>query len=302
MTEIKPPSPIQRRLILSADATSDEPESILFQHTVFCQTGLPYRNPGDEVRRWERRNGQIGLQINAGEAWHPDEDRFIPLGLPYGSKPRLLLAYLNGEALRNSSPEIEVDRSLTAFVRRLKLDTGGRTIGTIKDQLTRLSASSIRLGGMTRDGEAVTINSQIVSAFSLWWPKDDRQRLLWPSKVKLSAEYFDSLTRHAVPLHDKALMALSGSAMGLDMYCWLAQRLHRIEWGQRVFISWSALKAQFGWHYVRMDNFKTVFRQTLKQVHSQYRAADVELDERGLTLRHSPPPVKGRTGIVVRTP
>jgi hypothetical protein len=302
MTDNKTLTPLQRRLILSADATSDEPDSILFQHTVFCQTGLPYRNPGDEVRTWERSNGQIGLEINAGKAWQPDESRFVSIGLPYGSKPRLLLAYLNAEALRNGSPQIEVERSLTAFVRRLNLDAGGRTIATIKDQLTRLSASSIRLGGMTRDGEAVTINSQIVSAFNLWWPKDDRQRLLWPSSVRLSAEYFDSLTRHAVPLHDKALMALSGSAMGLDVYCWLAQRLHRIEWGQRVFVPWSALKAQFGWHYDRMDKFKTVFRRTLKQVHSQYRAADVELDGHGMTLRHSPPPVKGRTGIVVRTP
>ena len=118
----------------------------------------------------------------------------------------------------------------------------------------------------------------------------------------LSREYFDSLAKHAVPLHDKALMALSGSAMGLDVYAWLAQRLHRIEWGQRVFVPWAALKIQFGWHYGRMDHFKAEFRQTLRLVHSQYRAADIELDGRGMLLRRSPPPVKGRTGIVVQVP
>ena len=43
------------------------------------------------------------------------------IGLPFGPKPRLILAYLNAEALRTGSPEIEVEASLTAFVQRLKL-------------------------------------------------------------------------------------------------------------------------------------------------------------------------------------
>ena len=51
-----------------------------------------------------------------------------------------------------------------------------------------------------------------------------------------------------------------------------------------------------------MDHFKAEFRQTLRLVHSQYRAADIELDGRGMILRRSPPPVKGRTGIVVQIP
>jgi hypothetical protein len=44
----------------------------------------------------------------------------------------------------------------------------------------------------------------------------------------LSDDYFDSLTRHAVPLNHMAVSALSGSAFALDVYAWLAQRLHRI--------------------------------------------------------------------------
>ncbi len=289
------------RLLDAADATQDDSQSILYQHTVFCQTGLPYRNPGDGVLTWERLNGGVHLKIRAGDAMHPQKQQLVQVGLPYGPKPRLILAHLNAEALRQGSPEIEVEESLTAFVKRLKLDPGGRTIGTIKDQLTRLSASHITLG-VARDGQAVTINTGIVSAFSLWLPKNDRQRVLWPSKVRLSLDYFDSLTRHAVPLHDAALTALSGNAMGLDVYCWLAQRLHRIEWGKRVFIPWPALQAQFGGHYERVRKFREVFTQTLKLVHSQYRAADLDLDGKGMTLRHSPPPVKGRSWVVNRIP
>ena len=288
-----------KRLVDSSWAIgAEDPESILYQHSVFCQTSLPYRNPGDDVRVWERVNGKAHLQILAGAAMHPEREVFVDVGLPYGPKPRLILAYLNSEAVRQQSPDIDVDRSLTSFVKRLHLDTGGRTVVSIKEQLARLSASSIRLG-MVRDGHALTINTQIVTAFDIWFPKDDRQRVMWPSTVRLSHEYFESLMKHAIPLDDRALAALSGNAMALDIYCWLAQRLWRIEWGQRVFIPWSQLKAQFGWHYGRMDKFKAVFRQTLRQVHSQYAGARLDLDGRGMTLWHSPSPVKGRTPAMI---
>ena len=293
----------QKRLLDASEMirSQPEPDTIVFQHSVLCQTTLPYRNPGEGVRSWERVNGSVHLKLKAGEALHPELGRLVEIGLPYGTKPRLILAHLNTEALRHGSPEVDVEGSLTSFVKRLQLSTDGRTISTIKDQLARLAASHITLGIMN-GAEAITINSQIVTAFNLWFPKDGEQRVLWPSKVRLSQEYFESLIKHAVPLDDRALMALSGSAMALDVYAWLAQRLHRIEWGQRPFVPWTALKAQFGWHYERMNHFKVEFRQTLRVVHSQYRAADIDLDGRGMTLRRSPPPVRGRTGIVVKVP
>ena len=292
----------EQRLRRLLDGAETGPDAILYQHSILCQTGLPYRNPGDDVRSWQQRNGTARLEISAGKAMHPELGELVPVGLPYGPKPRLILAHLNSEALRRRSPVVEIEASLTAFVKRLKLDTGGRTIGSIKDQLARLAASHVTLGFVAGD-DAITINTQIVTAFKikLWFPKEDG-RVIWPSEVRLSTEYFDSLTRHAVPLREGALMALSSSAMGLDLYAWLAQRLHRIKWGQPVFVPWTALQEQFGWHYGRMDNFKAMFRQTLRQVHNQYRAADVELDGKGMTLRHSPPPVKSRTGIVVQVP
>lgn len=289
-----------KRLLDAAEATRSEPDEVFYQHSVLAQASLPYRNPGDEVRLWERNNGAVSLQVAAGSAMHPELCRLVSLGLPYGPKPRLILAHLNSEALRRQSPLIEVETSLTAFVKRLRLSTDGRTIGTIKDQLTRLAASSITLG-LVEGGRAITVNSRVVTAFDLWLPKNG-QRVLWPSMLRLSPEYFDSLTKHAVPLHDQALSALSGSAMALDVYAWLAQRLHRIERGKRAFVPWAALKAQFGWHHDRMNNFKAEFRRTLRDVHSQYHAARIEQDGRGMTLRHSPPPVASRTVTVLPAP
>jgi hypothetical protein len=219
---------------------------------------------------------------------HPELGRLVPLGLPFGPKPRLILAHVNAEALRTSSPEIEVEDSLTAFVKRLKLDPGGRNMRTIKDQLARLSAASVRLG-LLRDGRAITVNSQIVTAFDLWFPKDARQRVLWPSTVRLSLDYFESLKAHAVPLDERALAALSHSAMALDLYAWLAQRLHRIPKPHRQFIPWPTVKDQFGPDYDRLRKFREVFMTALRQVHAVYPAMKIDITRQGLFLYTSPP-------------
>jgi hypothetical protein len=144
--------------------------------TSICQPAVAYPDPGDDVLVWERLNGTAHLEVLAGKAMHPVLGRLVQLGLPFGPKPRLVLVHVNAEAMRTNSPEVEIEDSLTAFVKRLKLDPGGRNMRTIKDQLARLSAASVRLG-MIRDGRAVTVNSHIVSAFDLWFPKDHRQRI-----------------------------------------------------------------------------------------------------------------------------
>jgi Plasmid encoded RepA protein len=299
---VKSPSRLQERLIRSAvKIEADDPDVLLFQHTVFCQTGLPYRNPGPSVLEWERIQGRASLLIEAGRARDPKTGKWLKLGLPFGPKPRLILVYLNAEALRTGSPVVEVEDSLTAFVCRIGLSRDGRSIRIVKDQLSRLSAAEIRLAVTYGEAQARQVNAHIVGEFDLWFPKDERQRVLWPTTVTLDPRYFQSLQRHAVPLDERAIAALSHSAMGLDLYCWLAQRMHRVSPFKPQFIPWTALKEQFGWNYGRMDNFKRVFRQTLDMVLSQYRAARLELDDCGITLRNSPPPVQGRVALISKT-
>ena len=79
---------------------------------------------GDDKR--ERVNGVVNLLVAAGQAFHQETRRFMEVGLPFGPKPRLVLYHLNAESLRTQSPVIELEDSLTAFVKRtLGLDPGG---------------------------------------------------------------------------------------------------------------------------------------------------------------------------------
>ena len=227
--QLTPGSAVLTRLVeASHEIATDPSPQITYQHTVLCQTGMPYRSQGDDVRLWEQRNGRVYLRIEAGSALHPIEERFVPLPLPFGPKARLILIHLNGEALRTGSATIEVEDSMTAFVKRLlRRDPNGREIGSFKSQLGALSASLVRLA--TIDGHrTVQIDTKVVTAFDLWAPADARQQILWPSTIQLSEEYFASLGRHAVPLDERAVAALAHSAQGLDVYAWLAQRLHRV--------------------------------------------------------------------------
>ncbi|ETX00971.1 MAG: hypothetical protein ETSY1_09235 [Candidatus Entotheonella factor] len=66
MTDNEPKqlSLIDRRLVKSSAVIShSKAEEITYQHTVFCQTSLPYQNPGADIRAWEREQGRISLKV-----------------------------------------------------------------------------------------------------------------------------------------------------------------------------------------------------------------------------------------------
>jgi hypothetical protein len=190
---------------------------------------------------------------------------------------------------------------MTAFFRRImgrKQD--GRQANMLKSQLSALAAATFRMG--ITDGErAIQIDAKVVGAFDLWFSREPGQQVLWPSVLRLSLDYYESLSRYAVPLDERAVAALAHSAMALDMYCWLAQRLHRIPTGKPQFVPWPALQEQFGQHYARLRDFRRDFLSLLKQVQAAYPDATLTTDVKGLGLWHSEPPVRKRMVLVTRT-
>lgn len=276
-------------------------EDAIFQHSVLCQTFLPYRNPGEEVRVWQQKQGNVTLAVQAISTLNPQNNDFEFFGLPYGAKARLILAHLNSEAVKTQQPLIDVEKTMTGFIKKIGLSTDGRTVREVKEQLARLSSSLISMG--YSDGErGMQVNVMIAKAFDIWFPKNENQRVAWNSKIQLTDEYFNSLVKHAIPLDIRALAALSHNAMALDIYVWLAQRLHRVPPGKPQFISWLQTKEQFGQGYDRMDNFKQVFRRTLASVLTQYRTARIDEDlNKGFNLHHSPSPIPPKTQLQIGT-
>lgn len=274
--------------------------SIFYQHTVLCQTSLPYKNPGDEVFEWERENGFIHLRVEARKALHPTTKEWIRLGLPWGAKPRLIMAYLNTKAIEQQSPDIEVDHTFRQFITTMGYKAQGYDYRTMKDQLGRMSAADMSIGVPTGEDSAHMFYGRVVKSFDLWVQKDQRQHLLWPSVVSLSQDYFGTLIEHAVPLPLEALATLKDNPVRLDVFCWLAQRLHRIHPLDPDFIPWTALYDQFGHGYARMRDFRREFLKHLKAVHEVYPAAKLEADTGGLTLHRSAPPIAKTTYQLIK--
>lgn len=296
---------IGQRLINSAVKITMEHagiEDAIFQHSVLCQTFLPYRNPGNDVKIWQQRQGNVSLAVQANHALNPETGQFEFMGLPYGTKARLILAHVNSQAIKTQSRMIDVEDSMTAFIKTIGLNTDGRTIREVKEQLRRLTTSIISLG--YSDGQkGMQIDLKIVKAFDLWFPKDEKQRIFWSSTVQLTEDYFTSLCAHAIPLDERALAALSHNAMAMDIYAWLAQRMHRIDPASPQFVAWKNLKDQFGNNYGEMKKFKQVFRKTLRIAKLQYPKARIEEDKnKGFYLYHSPTPIPQKLHAVPALP
>jgi len=289
-------SRIKKRLIGAAtEIRQADPGELTFMHTVMTQCALPAAKPQADMLTWERRQGRTALLIEAGKVSHPTTGEWQQLGLPYGPKARLLLMHFNSEALRHGSPVIPVEDTMTAFFRRLMGDKtqDGRQANMLKAQLSALAAATFRMR-VAYDDHSVQVDAKVVSKFELWLNREDSQRVLWPTTLRLSLDYYESLTRYAVPLDERAVAVLAHSAMALDMYCWLAQRLHRISPSKPQFVPWTALQEQFGQHYARIRDFRRDFLALLHQVQVAYPDAVFDADRKGMSLWQSPPPVRKR--------
>ena len=275
-------------------------EFAAFQHSLFCQAYFPYRNPGPEVTHWEHTQGRASLILQSLKVKNPHTGEIDYLGLPFGTKARLIMAYLNTQAVKKQSPLIDVENTITSFVKELGLASKGKNINDVKNQLARIASSIITLNYITEEQRSLNVQFSLVKKYDLWFPKDHRQRVLWASQIELTNEYFEELVNRAVPLDIRALAALKNNAMAIDIYSWLAQRLHRIDPKNPQFIAWKNLKDQFGGGYKDMKKFKQVFRRTLDIVTDQYLGARIrEEKNKGYYLENSPTPIEKKIMITL---
>jgi hypothetical protein len=266
------------------------PQDVRHIHSVLAVCGMPYERIGVDVRRYERRQGNMSLVVNAGEIMTPTGE-WAPQPLPFGPKARLILMQLCSEAVRQKSPTIELAETFTAFVRELGFaDNGGRggALTAFKEQLNALAACDIRVG--TWNGTtAKTKSFKPIDEFEVWLSSNPAQRSLWPSTVTFSPVMFESLQRHALPVNLRAVRTFKGSARKLDLYFWLNYRLHSL--GQPLHISWSALTEQFGVGFERQRKFRELFAREVAHITEVFPKLPVRLNENGMTLQPAGPDV-----------
>lgn len=273
-------------------AMSDEDRPVGYLAKVFTQTSLPYKEPDPELRAWGRRNGDLILTVTPGMTIEPDgETRSI--GFPYGTIPRLLLAWLSTQAVRMQSPELVLGDSLTEFMAELGMSaTGGKngSITRLRRQAERLFESTLTVtwtGDEARDTGSKLV---VASAWDLRWNVNaPGQQSLLKSRIRLSEEFFQEVTRHPVPLDLNALRFLKGSALRLDLYAWLTYRMSYLR--KPVTVPWDSLQEQFGFQLADTaqgrHQFKATLTKNLREVLLIYPDANVDVTPSGLLLKPS---------------
>lgn len=265
-------------------------EDLRHIHSVLAICSLPYTRQAPDVRRFERRQGRMSLVIEAGELQSPD-GTWVPQPLPYGSRARLLLLHLCSEAIRQNSPTIDIEDSLSAFIRSMGYEvTGGKngSLNAFKAQVNALAACSMKIG--VWNGErARTIRTVPFESLDVWFPVNANQRILWPSTITFSQAFFDTLKQHALPTNTRAVRVFANSPRKLDLLFWLGYRLKHIQ--KPLHIGWDALKEQFGPDIKRDRFFRAEFATDIAHIREVFPKLALNIAEEGLTLLPADPSV-----------
>jgi hypothetical protein len=274
------------------DIEDEQPE---FLHAVLCQVGLPRsRVTGTQ---FERRSGKAQMLLTAGEIAKPGGG-WENAGLPYGTKPRLVMYHICSEVVRTKRPDVDLGGSMRKFLERIGITHGGPELKRFKQQARSLAVMRMSLSYET-ESKLIQVNTQPVERFEAWLHADPGQGQLWPDELRVSEPFMRTLLEHAVPLNRFAIRELSGSALALDVYTWLAHRLCRIRKDGGVPLWWIKLREQFGQEYKDERNFKKEFKAALAAALKVYPDARVDEVTGGLRLYPSPPPIK-KTNVVVK--
>jgi hypothetical protein len=249
--------------------------------------------------QWIRRNGNRQLTITAGDGIGPDGlESFVP----YGKYARAALLLLCTEAVRTGNPVVQISESYRGFMKQLGVSWKRDNAIEAARQMQALAACSIAVRNQTTldNGEIdVKIKRYHVSSANHMVFTADRSGEVSEgnsSAIELSPDFMQMLSKTSrVPVRTDVwlhLLRTSRSAMTLDIYLWLAYRLHHLNAPTRI--SWEQLRQQFG-SDVELKGFMRKFLKALAEALKVYPEANVtEFGEtarggtHGIMLKMSP--------------
>jgi Plasmid encoded RepA protein len=138
--------PEQRSLVdIASEVLADDEGRIGITYTGFCLTGLPHKRLPDE-QVWEKVGHKVTLMVEPGRVRRPGQ---LPkcIGVPYGARARMILLYLQTQAVRTSSREVELGRSMRDWLARMGLSWGGETGKALREQAARIAHCNLKFYG-----------------------------------------------------------------------------------------------------------------------------------------------------------
>jgi Plasmid encoded RepA protein len=278
---------------------SNEDTGLGFAYAGWAQCALPHRKLAPEAH-WGIGTENMRLLVEPGKRLRGTAGDAEFVGVPFGSHARLILLYLQTEALRTSSREVELGGSLRNWLSRIGVPYGGVTAKSVRDQAERLSMCKLSFHFQFSSGRKTGLVNQMIVDRAIFLEAEDlaerpRQGRLFLEAAKLSEGFFEQLQRHPLPVEEAAIKSLNNQSAALDCYLWLSYRLHVLN--KDLTISWPAMRDQFGTAFKKLGGFKSWFLAPagpLALALAVYPAAKVEVSNSGLILKPSKPPVTPR--------
>lgn len=284
------------------DAFTDEERRIGISYSGFCLTGLPHKRLPDD-QPWHKRGYKVTLLVEPGRL--VVNGKPVLYGVPYGARARMILIFLMSEAVRTQSREILLGRNMADFLARMGISLGGETYKAIREQAARVSACSLKFFWDAEGGQATGWQrGSIVSSGLQFHASDDARRCvkgqgsLFEDRVVLDEAFWRALREHPVPMLEAAIRKLRDRSMSLDLYIWLAYRLHKLSGPTEI--GWFSLHEQFGSGFKTVRQFKPEIRKALAAALDAYPEAKVSEGESGMILFPSPPPVSPKLIPIAR--
>ena len=241
-----------------AEKTREEAGALGFMSRLLIMVNLPYRDPGKDCKNWWRQNGNVTINVSTGY------DKQAPIGIPYGTYPRLILAYLITQAVKTQDPTIYLGKSFSHFLTLLDIKKGGKTYKQLHKQLEKTLSAAFAWTYRT-DKQWSRTNIQVSSQSQLWWDeKLPEQQSLWESYIRFNMDFYNEIMRNAVPLDMRVLATLKNSPLGLDLYMFIVWRTFRLD--KSIFISWESLQEQLGGQYSNTYDFSKKCRFHINRI------------------------------------
>jgi hypothetical protein len=204
----------------------------------------------------------------------------------------MILLYLQTRAIQTDSREVELGRSMHEWLDRMGLSVGGQTYRDIREQASRIAACNLTFAWEDAHSIGFEKGSIVKGGIHFSTNTNSEQGTLWEDRVMLSEAFFRELKAHPVPIWEPALRHIQNNSASIDIYIWLAYRLHSLS--KPTTITWPAVFEQFGAGYARLRDFRKRFIEALQLALAVYPEAMVSVEEHGLLLHPSPPPIPER--------
>ncbi|HSH50451.1 MAG TPA: replication protein RepA [Bacteroidales bacterium] len=258
------------QVVRMRDKKALDDDSLAFIHKYLVTGAFPHSEPDGNF--YSIVNGKNAIWVKGGTDVNVENGKEIEVGVPYGTLPRIIAAWISTEAFRTRSREIQLGLSLTHFLNELDLyRSGGERgdIGRVKEQLYRLANCEIGYKKVTEDDEKTIRESRryrIIEGEQFWDWKVPNQLEIFGSYILLDKSFYEKLIEKPVPIDMRALKAIKSSALALDLYMWLTYRVSYLN--EPTAISWKQVMNQLGANYKEPKYFAREAKKYLKIINT----------------------------------